>query len=134
MINGRVVNTDEIEGVVTRLPYVQEDELRVISAEDRPFVASEIHAFLVSWLSSLRCPVLNAPTPACLCGPNWRLEEWLHAAAMLGIPVLSTNHRGGNISLAVPNIMTQTYIAELTVVGPRFFGCVNESLDLVRNY
>ena len=38
-------------------------------------------AFLASWLNGLPSPVFNRPTPVCLMGPNWRQEQWVHAAA-----------------------------------------------------
>lgn len=87
VIDGQAVAAREITGVLTRLPYVPERELRRIAREDRPYVAAEMTAFLRSWLAGLRCPVLNRPTPACLSGPGWRREQWVYAAARIGIPV-----------------------------------------------
>jgi hypothetical protein len=130
VIGGTVVNVNEIEGVVSRLPYVPEDELTMISSPDRSFVASEMHAFLVSWLSSLECPVLNPPTPACLNGPNWRQEKWLHVAAKLGIPVLWTHHRWGETSPIGATSMNQTHVTVVTVVGDRSLGFADESLKM----
>lgn len=130
VISGKVVKKGDIDGVLTRLPFVPEDELTAISPEDRPFVTSEMHAFLVSWLSSLRCPVLNPPTPACLCGPNWRLEEWLHTAAKLGIPVSSTNNRTDRASQDVPSSVNQHHTVSLTIVGDHSIGSVAESLKI----
>jgi hypothetical protein len=94
VIGGKEIPTRYIEGVLTRLTYITHHELPHITLKDREYVASEMMAFLVSWLSFLRCPVLNRPsTPICLCGPNWRQEEWIHAASKVGIPVLRTERR-----------------------------------------
>jgi hypothetical protein len=77
----------QVTGVLTRLPTVTDDELIEIAPQDRGYVAAEMAAFLLFWLSRLSCPVLNRPTPMCLAGPFWRAEKWVHAAARAGIPV-----------------------------------------------
>src|SRR5437899_8192349 len=63
MIAARSVVPEAITGVLTRIPCVYEQELGHIVPEDRSYVASEMTAFLLAWLSSLTCPVLNSPTP-----------------------------------------------------------------------
>jgi hypothetical protein len=94
VIGGKEIPTRNIEGVLTRLTYITHHELPHITLKDREYVASEMMAFLVCWLSFLRCPVLNRPsTPICLCGPNWMQEQWIHAASKVGIPVLRTERR-----------------------------------------
>ena len=87
VVNQESVSGAEITGVLTRLSYVSEQELMHIAQSDRTYIASEMTAFLSSWLNSLRCPVLNRATPTCLSGPAWRREQWVHFAAYLGIPV-----------------------------------------------
>jgi hypothetical protein len=77
----------DLSGVLTRVFAVPDQELGYVAPEDRSYVSSEMSAFLLAWLSSLSCPVLNRPTPGCLCGPNWRIERWIHLAAQVGIPV-----------------------------------------------
>ena len=91
VIDGEVVNCKEIKGVFTRLPFVFQDDLVNITPGDRAYVAAEMMAFLLAWLSSLRCPVLNKPTPLCLSGPLLRREKWVHTASELGLPVLPVN-------------------------------------------
>jgi hypothetical protein len=87
VIGKRVVPDKDIRGVLVRRPQVVQQELPYIAAADREFVAAEMTAFLLAWLSHLPCPVLNRPRGTSLCGPNWRPEQWTHAAAMIGIPV-----------------------------------------------
>ena len=83
---GRVIDAREISGVLTRMPSVGEQELFEIDSADRAFVAAEMTAFLLAWLTRLDCPVLNRPSPSCLCGPFWRHERWLTAARQAGLP------------------------------------------------
>lgn len=118
VIGGQVVAAREITGVLTRLPYVPEHELRRIAREERAFVAAEMTAFLRSWLAGLRCPVLNRPTPTCLTGPGWRRERWAYAAARLGVPVQPVEwhlDRGTNVPEEDGPAPSHT----VTVVGAR---------------
>lgn len=92
VIGGKQSRDEEIDGVLTRLPYVPENELGSIIPSDRRYVAAEMTAFLSAWLSDLPCPVLNWPTAGSLMGPYWRMEKWVLTAAKLGIPVV-TAHR-----------------------------------------
>jgi len=85
VIDGERVNVAEVDGVLSRLAFVHESELADICAEDRHYVAAELNAFLVSWLSVLEVPVMNRASPAGLAGPNWHPEQWTRLAAELGI-------------------------------------------------
>ena len=53
VVHGRTVRNDSIQGVLIRWPGVFPQELPHIIAADREYVAQEMTAFLVSWLSSL---------------------------------------------------------------------------------
>jgi hypothetical protein len=121
---GQRVPNSEIAGVLTRLPVVYEQELDHVDAEDRAYVACEMKAFLLAWLSALRCPVLNRPSPECLCGPAWRTEWWVGLAARLGIPVQPLR-RDSTVGF-VPDCAPSG--AVVTVVGERCFGSVDSSV------
>jgi hypothetical protein len=91
--NGELIPAQQISGVLTRVGSVAEDELIEIAPTDRAYVAREMNAFLVAWLSALPCPVLNRPGNICLSGPNWRPEQWVHAASQEGVPVVPARRR-----------------------------------------
>ena len=84
-IGGREVNEVDIRGVLVRIASVAVGDLGGIVEADRPYVAAEMTAFLLEWLSSLNCPVLNHPTAQSLGGPDFRQEQWVHFASKLGI-------------------------------------------------
>ncbi len=135
-ISGRRLRFDEVGGVLVRLPYVTEAELGHIVRADRAYVASEMMAYLVSWLSRLSCPVLNAPSPISLSGPGWRTEEWLLKAAAAGIAV-RTLRRASDDSPSSPEPVDPGDLLTVTVVGPRSFGAndplaVRDALTLAR--
>jgi hypothetical protein len=85
VINGQRVRVSELRAVVTRRPAVLAEELMRITQADRNYVAAEINAFLVAWLSSLPCRVVNRPTPTSLCGPAWSELYWREAARRAGV-------------------------------------------------
>ena len=126
VISGVELPACEISGVLNRLPAATETELFHIAPEDRSFVASEMTAFLMSWITSLPCPLLNRPTPNCLVGANWRVEEWLVNAHRAGIrtqPITLGSHQEHILSenLSKPS-------ATVTVVGLRCIGDVDHRL------
>lgn len=84
-IGGTVVPVDAVTAVLTRRPWVFPEELTHVAVADRDYVAGEMSAFLVAWLSGLTCPVINRPTPMCLSGPGWRQHQWMQVAARLGL-------------------------------------------------
>lgn len=117
-IGGRTVRTEDIDGVLTRIPCVHGDDLKHIVPADRQYVASEMTAFLLAWLSSLACPVLNRPTPDSLGGPGWRQEGWVHLASRLGIPVDAVRRSTANRK----NDAEEQSTCEVIVVGDQCFG------------
>jgi hypothetical protein len=98
VVAGKPIAAKDIEGVVSRLANVTSIELPFIHVDDRDYAASEFQAFLLALLSSLPCPVLNAPTPGCLNGPAWAPEQWTRCAARAGIavkPITRRTYAGG---------------------------------------
>lgn len=127
VIDGRTIAARDIAGVLVRLPRVSERELGRIAREDRPYVAAEMTAFLRAWLASLRCPVLNRPVPTCLSGPGWCHEQWIHAAARLGIPVQPVR-RCIALSDGVSDAEPIPPGVTVTVVGERCLGTADIAL------
>jgi hypothetical protein len=54
-------------------------------AVDREYAVMEMHAFLLSWLSSLKCVVINRPNPRSLGGAIRGPAEWLLLAGRAGL-------------------------------------------------
>lgn len=129
VVGQRLVPQEEVTGVLTLLPCVFAEELIEIAPEDRSYVAAEMTAFLLFWLSRLqsRCPVLNRPTPGCLSGPFWRPERWIHAASEAGIPVQRVRRHATLPASAEEEATPPT--ASVTVVGKRVFGEVDPALQ-----
>jgi hypothetical protein len=82
---GNTYPVASLDAVLVRRPAVVAEELAWIAEEDRVYVASEINAFLIAWLSALPCAVLNRPSATSLCGPGWPQAYWEVAAARAGI-------------------------------------------------
>lgn len=99
-----------LKGVVVRLGAVRPADLAHVAAADRLYVAGEMSAFLLAWLSALPCPVWNRPWPPSLCGPAWRPAQWRRAAARAGLAV------------APPEPAGERTLARCTVVGTQVLG------------
>jgi hypothetical protein len=120
--DGECIPTKEITGVFTRLPCVMPHELLRMVSEERDYAAAEMHAFLVAWLSTLRCPVVNRPTPGHLAGPAWGRERWISEAAKQGIPVVEFDRDSAvDAHLCGPDSV-------ITVVGKEIFGTNDPTL------
>ncbi|MBD2561964.1 MULTISPECIES: hypothetical protein [Nostoc] len=127
VVGGVASALDQITGVLTRLPSIFEQELLHIVPEDRAYIATEMNAFLIAWLSSLKCPVLNRPTPTYLLGPAWRPEQWVYAAAQLGIPVRPMRRQSSMSANVCPQVLEKSSV-KVTVVGDRCLGEVEKTL------
>jgi len=123
VIGGRTVPAEQICGILTLRPCVFPEELESIQSVHRKYVAAEVNAFLLAWLTAQSCPVLNRPTACCLAGPNWRSEQWTRAAAQLGIPA--------QVRRCIPHekaVPIARESLEVIVVGDQCFGCEDPML------
>jgi hypothetical protein len=123
VISGRTVPAEQIRGILTLRPCIFPEELQNIQSAHRKYVAAEVNAFLLAWLSAQSCPVLNRPTACCLAGPNWRPEQWTQAASRLGIPAQTRRHVPDET--AVPDGGESL---EVIAVGEQCFGCSDSIL------
>lgn len=128
VIGGEEIAVSAISGVLTRLPAVGEDDLLEIAAGDRGYAAVEISAFLLAWLTELRCPVLNRPTAASLAGPNWRRERWAREALRIGIPAAPCRRDTRAAECDDAWYAAPAGAAQITVVGDRSIGSADHSL------
>lgn len=129
VIDGELVPVRSIEGVLTRLSAVSEEELPHIVVEERAYVSSEMTAFLLAWLSSLECPVLNRPTATSLSGPSWSQEKWAREAAGAGLPIRPVRRVARRFAAAgavdaSPECLQPAHgeLHHVTVVAGRSFG------------
>lgn len=125
-VRGEIVPAREFRGVLTRLPGVWAPELTHINSGDREYVAAEMTAFLLAWLSQLSCPLVNPPTAGCLSGPYWRPEGWVATAAGLGIPIQPVSRSSEEYGRQ--DTLAPAVGANVTVAGRRVLGEVDVSL------
>ena len=127
VVDGQTVPVIDFRGVLTLRPAILREELGHIAAADRDYVAAEMNAFLIAFLSSLRCRILNRPTPLSLSGPNWRAEQWTRSASALGIPVRPVKRHIPWDGVASADTQTKKSV-EVTVAGAHCFGDVAKPL------
>jgi hypothetical protein len=127
-VNGQIYPVREIQGVVNRLPAVYEQELIYIAQTDRPYVAAEMQAFLLAWLTALDVPMINRPSPTCLSGPGWGQMQWVYHAAKAGFKVLPF-YQNHDFDASVSETEPLGEIIEVTFAGKRCFGVPNVAIE-----
>jgi hypothetical protein len=93
--------------VLSLMAVVDPGELAEIVSDDRGYVAGEMTAFLVAWLTWLvdqGVAVMNRPTPLSLTGPALHQEQWLVAAAREGLAIQQSHRRTGLFDVAGPGV------------------------------
>jgi hypothetical protein len=128
VVAGRPLATRDICGVLTRLPWVVEQDLDFLVPADRAYVAAEMMAFLRFWLWGLQCPILNRPRSNSLSGPCWRHEQWVHTAARLGIPITTTRRHVVFSRLQPSRENPPSDSCRVTIVGQRYVGSIHQAL------
>jgi hypothetical protein len=84
-----------------------------IAADDRSYAMAEVNAFLVAWLSSLTCPVLNRPTATSLCGPGWSQTHWRIAAARARVRWCNSDQPDGSTEVVFCRGLHHGMVTEL---------------------
>ena len=79
-----VIRGCDVTGVLNLLPWITVHDLPHIAPDDRDYVANEMTAFLLAWLSQLACPQFDRPTPSSLCGCGRWPGEWARLAGSVG--------------------------------------------------
>lgn len=108
--DGRVIDSAELRGVLNRA-------VEPGSPTDGPaadFAQMEMRALLVSWLSSLACPVIDPPASNSLAGTACDPWSWQRLAHLHGVPA-----EGGPVGRVEPR---DGEVVTALVVGDRCFG------------
>lgn len=86
LADGTALEGDRIAGVVNRIGFIPPACTWELVEADRDYALHELNAFFMSWLASIRAPVLNPPSARGLAGA-WRpATEWALLAARAGLP------------------------------------------------
>lgn len=110
VVGGEDYGVGRLTAVITVLDAVEPFDLPHVRTEDRDFVASEMTAFLRSWLQTLDCPVLDPPTALALSGAASDRAVWSKATAALAVADWQAIH--------VPRMRTHA----VTVVAGKVIG------------
>ena len=110
VVGGDHYGAGRLTAVITALDAVEPFDLPHVRTEDREFVASEMTAFLRSWLQTLDCPVLDPPTTLALSGTASDRAVWSRATAALAV--------ADRQAIPVPRMRTHA----VTVVAGKIIG------------
>jgi hypothetical protein len=125
-----LLSRPEVTSILCRLGGVAPTDLDHVDPEDQEYAAAELDAFLHGWLDAWQGRVVNRPTAVCLNGLGWRPQQWLHAAAGVGLRVravrTSTPVRQPDVH-AEPVSISGGEPARVTVVGDQCLGVVSDT-------
>lgn len=119
--DGKTLRMSAVQGVINRVRAVPTAHLHAADAAERDYAASELHAFLLGWLASFDCAMLNAPAPESLSGPSPSRLSALHFAAIAGL-----SRRRTQVNTKEPQPLEQTpmrgtvvhFVLDGQVIGP----------------
>jgi hypothetical protein len=86
LFDGRKLDSATIAGLVNRIRFLPQQHLTRVAASDRSYAADELRAWLLAWLDSLPCPVINRARPQDLGGLWHHPATVAHQAAVAGLP------------------------------------------------
>jgi hypothetical protein len=119
--DGRTLRMPAVQGMINRIRAVPTAHLHAADDAERDYAASELHAFLLGWLASFDCAMLNPPAPESLAGPSHSRLSALHFAAISGLGCRRTN-----ITTMAPQPLEQApteriavhFVLDGQVIGP----------------
>jgi hypothetical protein len=84
--DGRVIDSHEVTGVLNRIEFVEVPQFAQSREADQAYATMEIHALLLSWLASLRCPLVNPVALHTFEGDERSVVRWRVLAGRVGLP------------------------------------------------
>lgn len=84
--DGRSFTSDEVTAVFNRLRYLNAAHFTTFDDLDREYAVGEMFAFVLSWLTSLKCPVINPAGVRGFSYSNRNFLEWFKLAGEVGLP------------------------------------------------
>lgn len=85
IVDGKQISDDQVTGVFVNRASVYAEELLTTHPDDRAFLASEVHAFLVFVLASTSARVVNPVNEGAFGESALRPHRWTQLALQLGI-------------------------------------------------
>jgi hypothetical protein len=85
LADGTLIKSAQLLGVINRMMVLPQAHLKHAAPDDQIYAQGELYAFVLGWLSTLGCPVLNLPAPESLCGPVHSEITMFHFAALAGL-------------------------------------------------
>lgn len=126
VLDSKRCSSSDISGVLVRATHVAAEDIGHIAEPERRYVAAEMTAFLIHWLTQLTCPVLNRPSANCLGGPGWHPEHWAVMAGRVGLDARPVQRQVGFVPAEPGPVLDGTRV--VTVVGRRAFGGESSAL------
>lgn len=136
VVDGAIVDDEQVTGVFVRRSAVYPEEFLGTHADDRAYMASEAHAFLVFVLSRTAATVANRSAEGFLGDEALGPERWMPAASAAGVAVSPVRaatrpHRQRPLTLSTVQVVGDRAIGDAPAVLQRRARAVSEGLGLL---
>lgn len=116
--DGTLIADASLTGVLNRLVEAPAAAWANAAVDERHYATAELHAFTLSWLSSLTCPVRNRPEPTYLAGLAPHPLRALAAAHSAGLPAPSIRFDTSTATTGPEQLIAAIYSAAQRAAGP----------------
>lgn len=116
--DGTTITDASLTGVLNRLVEPPAAAWANAAVGERHYATAELHAFTLSWLSSLKCPVRNRPDPTYLAGPAPHPLRALAAAHSAGLVSPSIRLDTSTATRGPEQVISDIYSAAHRTAGP----------------
>lgn len=126
--DGRCFASEEVTAVFNRLRYMNGAHFVGFDVRDREYAVGEMFALILSWLTSLKCPVVN---PAGLRGfsfSNRSFLEWFKLAGEVDLPTRAAHFTTDARLVSAPGFSAFQPLAGMTLAQVSNFRPVASSI------
>ena len=126
--DGRCVTSDDITAVFNRLRYLDSANFVTFDVRDREYGVGEMFALLLSWLTSLRCPVVNRAGVRGFSYSNRTILEWFKLAGEVGLPTRAAHFTTNARLMSLPGFSAFQPLAGMALSQVANFSPVMSSI------
>ncbi|MFL5608528.1 MAG: hypothetical protein ACJ8AD_18885 [Gemmatimonadaceae bacterium] len=127
--DGAMIDDAALAGVFNRAWAIPASAAAPFDGADRDYAIAELHALVVSWLASLRCPVMNRAAPNALAGGAYSAARWQLLAHAAGFDTTALRYTTSQRRFPAPGMVRvdRAFAAHgtsraLELSGPATFG------------
>jgi hypothetical protein len=126
--DGRSFSSEDITAVFNRLRYLNGAHFVAFDGRDREYAVGEMFALLMSWLTSLKCPVVNPAGVRGFSFSNRTFLEWFKLAGEVDLPTRAAHFTTDARLMSATGFSAFQPLAGMTLAQVANFPAVSSSI------